>query len=143
VRLAHEAFRANRRPAAIVATLAIDHVDALDGAISALEVKRLSAIPSADHALYVKLVRIAVCVHDFEAHDLDIVTPCRQPNRSKTALPSADADRIAIRAAKRHFLAAKPDPLAVAIVSISSLRHGIGHHHSCAHKRGKRRATDA
>jgi hypothetical protein len=133
-RSAHEAFRANRRSAAILATLAIDHVDAIDGALSAFEVKRVSAVASADDALHVKFVRIAVRVHDFEAHDLDVATPCRQPDCPEPAVPSVNADRIAIPAAEGHLSAAKLDPPAV--VSITALRHGIGHDRSGAHKRG-------
>jgi hypothetical protein len=39
--------------------------------------------------------------------------------------------------------AAKLNPAVDAIVSIATLRHGIGHDYSGAHKRGQRRATDS
>ncbi|MFZ1103316.1 MAG: hypothetical protein WAN86_10820 [Hyphomicrobiaceae bacterium] len=137
VRLAQEAFRADRRAAAILATLAIDHVDTLDGAVPAPEVERPGAIASPYHATHVKLVGIAVRIHDRDSHDLDVAAPCRQPYGPVTAVASADADRIAIPSIEGHLPAAKLNPLAVA------LRHGIGHDHSGAYERGQRRATES
>jgi hypothetical protein len=143
VRLGQKAFRANRRAAAILATLAIDHVDTLDGTAPAPEVKRAGAIASPYDAPHVKLIGIAVRIHDRESHDLDVATPCRQPYGPVTALASADADRIAIPSIEGHLLAAKLNPPAVAIVSIAALRHGIGHDRSGAYERGQGRATES
>jgi hypothetical protein len=142
-RLAHEAFRANRRPAAILATLAIDHVDTVDRAIPAVEIEPIGAVAAADHALHVEIIRTAVRIHHLESHDLDVAAPRGQPYGLEAALASPDTDRIAIPAAEGHLTAAKLDPPTVETVSITTLCHGIGHDRSGAHQRGQHRATDS
>jgi hypothetical protein len=110
-------------PAAEVRHRAIDHLDAVDNAVGAAQIKRVCAIAPPQHAPNGNVVGLAVTVHHLEVEHFDIATTRVQANGAEATVASPDTQDIAIHT-ERNGLTTEVHPVAV-----SALGKGVARHH--------------
>lgn len=77
---ADKALGADGRSPAEIRSLAVDHFDPVDGAISTLQVKGVGAVAATDHTLNADIVGVAVPVDHLEIQDFHIIAARSQPD---------------------------------------------------------------